>query len=194
VTRDPRRVPLKLHSALEMAAALLDLPLNSSQLGALALELTGPVRALIAEALAEAGDDSPVRYAVTSGEPAPDAPEFEESEYVGCITRVGLDVDLDSPAGTLAAKCRRQPDVTALELSDAHTIGVTVDPQSLDAWRWWLVQLGVDPSAVVMSGTVATATGRKDGVTVHLSGDHVPELYADRDSATLMCLIAPARP
>jgi len=193
VTRDPRRVPLKLHSALEMAAALLDLPLTSTQLEGLALELTGPVRALIAEALAEAGDDSPVRYAVTSGEPTPDAPEFEESEYAGCITRVGLDVDLDSPAGTLAAKCRRQPDVTALELRDAHTIGVTVVPQSLDAWRWWLFQLGVDPSTVVMAGTVATATGCKDGVTVHLSGDDVPELYADRGAAALMCLIAPAR-
>ncbi|WP_328439315.1 hypothetical protein OHA71_23550 [Streptomyces sp. NBC_00444] len=193
--QDPRHVPHKLHAVIGMATDLLDLPLTAAQREALALELTGPVRALIAEALTAVGDDTPVRYAVAaSPEHAAADGEFEESEFAGCITRIGLDVDLDSPAGTLAGKCRRQPDVTAIEIRDAHTIEVTVDPQSLDAWRWWLHQFAIDPGKVVLDGATATAAGTKDDATVHLRGTGVPELYADRDAARLMCLIAPATP
>lgn len=199
--QDPRHVPLKLKAAIGIAADLLGLPLTTAQREALALELVGPVRALIAEARAAVGDDAPVRYAVADVErPAVDG-EFEESEFAGCVTRVGLDVDLDSPAGTVASKCRRQPDVTAIEIRDAHTLEVTVDPQSLDAWRWWLHQFQIAPDTVALKGTFgtaagsscATATGTKDGVIVHLRGEGVPELYSDRDAASLMCLIEPAR-
>jgi hypothetical protein len=193
VSQDLRHVPHKLHSALDMATAILDLPLTGFQREALALELSGPVRALIAGALANAGDDSPVQYAVTAPEQAAQADGFEVSQFAGCVTRVGLDVDLDSPAGTVASKCRRQPDVTAIEIRDAHTIAVTVDPQSLDAWRWWLHQFHIAPANVVLEKT-ATAVGIKDGVTVHLQGDGVPALYTDRAAASLMCLIEPARP
>ncbi|MDT7847251.1 hypothetical protein [Streptomyces justiciae] len=193
MSKDLRHVPHKLHSALEMASAILDLPLTAPQREALALELTGPVRALIAEALADIGDDTPVRYAVNDVELAPGSGEFEVSEFAGCIARVGLDVDLDSPAGTVAAKVRRQPDVTGIEIRDAHTFGVTVDPQSLDAWRWWLHQFQIDPATVVLDGTVATATGTKSGATVHLRGDGVPAMYSDQDAASLMCLVE-ARP
>jgi hypothetical protein len=187
-------VPHKLHSALEMATVILDLPLTPPQREALALELTGPVRALIVEALAAAGDDSPVQYAVTVPEQAAQDNGFDVSEFAGCTTRTALDVDLDSPAGTVAFKCRRQPDVTALEIRDAHTVAVTVDPQSLDAWRWWLHQFQIAPATVVLEKTAATAIGIKDGVTVHLQGDGVPALYTDRAAASLMCLIEPARP
>ncbi|WP_406157683.1 hypothetical protein [Streptomyces canus] len=192
MSQDPRHVPHKLHSALDMATAILDLPLTGLQREALALELTGPVHALIAEALANAGDDSPVQYAVA--EQAAQDSEYDVSEFAGCTTRTALDVDLDSPAGTVAFKCRRQPDVTAIEIRDAHTIAVTVDPQSLDAWRWWLHQFHIAPDTVVLEQTAATATGSKDGATVHLRGDRVPALYTDRAAASLMCLIEPARP
>lgn len=202
MSKDPRHVSHKLHSAIGMATDLLGLPLDEVQREALALELTGPVRALMAEALASVGDDAPVRYAVADAERAAEDGEFEVSEFAGCVTRVGLDVDLDSPAGTVATKCRRQPDVTAIEIRDAHTIEVTVDPQSLDAWRWWLHEFQIAPDKVVLEGTFdtatdntfATATGTKDGATVYLRGEGVPELYSDRDAARLMCLIAPASP
>ncbi|MFR0354113.1 hypothetical protein [Streptomyces sediminimaris] len=190
--QDPRHVPHKLHSAIDMATDLLDLPLDARQREALALELTGPVRALIAEALGAAGDETPVQYAVA--EPPPEPEEFEESEFAGCTTRVGLDVDLDSPAGTVAQKARRQPDVTAVVIRDAHTLAVTVDPQSIDAWRWWLHQFRISPEKVKVHGTAAEAVGSKDGATVFLRGEHVPELLEDQAAAHLMGVIpAPAQ-
>ncbi|MFJ3794989.1 hypothetical protein ACIPSJ_01735 [Streptomyces sp. NPDC090088] len=190
--QDPQRVPHKLHSALQMATGLLDLPLTVAQLEALALELTGPVRALVAEAVAATSDDSPVRYAIADPSVI-EAGEFEVTEYAGCITRIGLDVDLDSPAGTVKDKVRRQPDVTAIEIRDAHTIAITVEPGSLDAWRWWLHQFGIDPATVQAAGTAMTATGRKDDAAVYLRGDGVAALYVDRAAAELMCLLAPAK-
>ncbi|MEU9149160.1 hypothetical protein AB0D59_01065 [Streptomyces sp. NPDC048417] len=195
MTQDLRHVPHKLHSALQMAVGLLDLPLTAAQLEALALELTGPVRALIAEAVTGTTDDSPVRYAVADPNVVADSDgEFEVSTWAGCTTRISLDVDLDSPAGTVQAKVARQPDVTGVEITDAYTIGITVDPRSLDAWRWWLGQFGIDPATVKVDGTAMTATGLKDGATVHLRGDGVAALYADRAVAELVCLLAPAAP
>ncbi|MET7475118.1 hypothetical protein ABZT17_12260 [Streptomyces sp. NPDC005648] len=198
MSQDPRNVPLKLHSAIEMTAALLDLPLDTQQREALALELTGPVRALIAEALAAAGDDTPVRYAVTAGEPVADSAEFEATEYAGCLARVGLDVDLDSPAAELAARLRStQYDVIATEVPDARTLGITVRPQSLDCWRWWMHRLGIDPATVTADGTAVTATGCCKGVTVRLRGESVPDLLTDHAAARLMGVIVetePARP
>ncbi|MEU9245819.1 hypothetical protein [Streptomyces sp. NPDC048385] len=191
MSEDPRHVPHKIHSALQMATGLLDLPLTAAHLEALALELTGPVRALIAEAVSDTSADSPVRYAIADPGVTEDG-EFEVTEYAGCVTRIGLDVDLDSPAGTVKDKVRRQPDVTAIEVRDAHTIAVTVEPGSLDSWRWWLHQFAIDPASVKADGTAMTAVGRKDGANVYLRGDGVPALYVDRGAAELMCLIAPA--
>ncbi|MBK3572638.1 hypothetical protein JHN63_02120 [Streptomyces sp. MBT65] len=183
MNQDPRHVTHELHSALQMAAGLLDLPLAAPQLEAMALELTGPVRALIAEALAAVGDDAPVRYAVTDG-------AFEESEFAGCVRRVGLDVDLDSPAVVLAERMRStQHDVVSTEIPDKTTLGITVRPQSLDCWRWWMVSLGVDPERVTTDGTTAVGTGSSKGVTVNLRGEGVPELLTDRAAARLMGVI-----
>lgn len=187
-----RELQQQLYTILTTAVATLDLPLDTRHVDGLAVELTPAIAALLAEADATIAELSPVPYRVA--EAAVCDPEFEESQFAGCTTRIGLDVDYDSPAGTVAAKLRRQPDVTALEISDAHTVAVTVDPQSLDAWRWWLHQVQISPGAVAFQGLAATATGAKDGVTVHLHGDGVAELYADRDAARLMCLIAPAKP
>ncbi|MER6531197.1 hypothetical protein [Streptomyces sp. NPDC001508] len=191
MTRDPRHVPLKLHSAIEFAAQLLDLPLDARQLEALAVELTGPVRALIAEARADVGDDSPVRYAVADTS----AGEFEESEFAGCTVRVGLDVDLGSPAAALADRLRStQYDVVSTEVPDAGTLGITVRPQSLDCWRWWTAQLGIALASVVTDGDAVTATGTCKGVTVQLRGEGVSALLADRAAARLMGVTAPAAP
>ncbi|MFJ2007056.1 hypothetical protein [Streptomyces chartreusis] len=185
MNQDPRHVPHKLHSALEMAATLLDLPLTEAQREALALELTGPVRALIAEARADVGDDSPVRYAVAATEPV-------ETRWVGgCLCRIGLDVDHDSPAAALAHKLRSsQPDVTATEVPDATTLHLVVRPQSIDCWRWWVHRMGVAINSVHTEGDTVTGTGQYEGVTVHLCGDGVPALLADKSAARLMGVIA----
>ncbi|MFJ2515569.1 hypothetical protein ACIPEL_36130 [Streptomyces griseoviridis] len=185
MTTDPRHVPHRLHSALQMATGLLDLPLTGPQLEALAMELTGPVRALIAEATDRAEGDSPVRYAVADDYVA----DYEVSEYAGCTTRVALDADMDSPAGTAAFKCRRQPDCKDVTIHDAHTATVTVEPGSMDSWRWWLVQLGIDPTTVTADGAVSVATGTHSGATVHLRGIGVQALPS---AARLQAFIAPA--
>lgn len=191
--QDPRHVTHKLHSALEVAVTLLDLPLTTAHLEALALEMTGPVRALIAEALATAGDDSPIRYAVA--EPAKGTADVAVSEYAGCTTSVGLDVDLDSPAATLADHLRAtQHDVTATEVRDRTALALTVRPQSLTCWSWWVHRLGVRVESVNTRGTAVTATGWYRGVSISLRGEGVPELLTDRSAARLMGLIAePAR-
>lgn len=190
MTQDPRHVPHKLHSSLKLAATMLDLPLTAQHLEALALELTGPVRALIAEALADVGETTPVRYAVT----AP-AGELAVSEYAGCTAVVGLDVDLDSPAADLAARLRAsQHDVTATEVRDRTTLGLTVRPQSLTCWSWWVHRLNVRVDDMRTDGDSVTATGSYRGVAINLCGEGVPELLADREAAALMGLIAePAR-
>lgn len=186
MTKDPRRIPHKLHSALELAATMLDLPLTAQHLEALAFELTGPVRALIAEALADVGETTPVRYAVT----AP-ADEVAVSEYAGCTTVVGLDVDLDSPAADLADHLRaKQYDVTATEVSGPATLGLTVCPQSLTCWSWWVHRLNLRVDTICTDGDSVTATGSYRGVAINLRGEGVPELLADREAAALMGLIA----
>lgn len=102
--------------------------------------------------------------------------------------------DLDTPAGTVAAKARRQPDVTGLELLDAHTVGITVRPASLMEWRWWLQHLAVTPASVTFEGTTAVATGSSDGATVHLRGDDCRGFYTDEGAARLAGLITAATP
>lgn len=184
-----RHLQLRLHAVLQTATATLDLPLDAQHLERLAAELTPAIKAMLAEADATIAELAPVPYEVSESD------GVEVTEFAGCITRTSLDVDLDSPAGTVAYKARRQPDVTAVEIRDAFTIALTVDPQSLDAWRWWLHQFGIDPRQVTLDGATALATGSKDGATVHLRGDGVPDLLVDRGAARLMGLIAePATP
>ncbi|CUW29650.1 hypothetical protein [Streptomyces reticuli] len=290
MSQDPS-VTVRLQGALELAVTLLALPLDAQQTRALALELSGPVRALLAEALATATDDAPVHYALAPVAVVDERAGVATTEYAGCTTRIatdvdhdspaatlaaqlrrhhdvrvtdipsgtylgltirprtatawqwwlekcaipaesvtvqgsyayamgevdgvavhlcgedtavfvdddvrarrGLDVDLDTPAGTVAAKVRRQSDVTGIEIRDAHTVIVTVGATSPVEWQWWLTQLSVPARSVTVEGTTALATGSKDGATVHLRGEGVGAFYEDQAVARLMGLIAPATP
>ncbi|MEV0478042.1 hypothetical protein, partial [Streptomyces prunicolor] len=160
---DPRDVPHKLHSALQMATGLLDLPLTAAHLEALALELTGPVRALIAEAVAEAGTDSPVRYAVVdrqvTGRQVDEQTGVETTEYAGCVSRISTDVDLNSPAATLAAELRRHHDVVLTDVPTGTYVGLTVRPRTFRAWQWWLNKFAISEDTVTVQGTNAYAVG-----------------------------------
>jgi hypothetical protein len=110
-------------------------------------------------------------------------------------TRPGLDIDLDTPAGSLAAKCRRQIDVMGVELRDAHSLVVTVCATSLVEWQWWLTQLAVDPTSVAFDGTTAIVTGSKDGASVELHGENCRAFYEeDQATARLMGLITETTP
>ncbi|MEU9400601.1 hypothetical protein [Streptomyces sp. NPDC048242] len=197
MTQDPRHVPHTLHSALEAATATLDLPLDHRQLETLALELTGPVRALITEALETATAHTTTPPSIGRpllGDVAEEA-EVETSEYAGCTATVGLDVDLDSPAAQLAHRLHSsQHDVIATEVTEPTTLGLTVRPQSLACWRWWLGRLGIDLSTLTTTGSSVSGTGRYKDVTVHLRGDGVGELLTDRQAARLMGVLAPTTP
>jgi hypothetical protein len=173
-----RDVQHRLHTALTAAADALDLPLDSLHLERLAVELAPAVTALLTE---------PEPYAA--------ADDVEESQVDGCCVRTQLDVDLDSPAARLGLMLRTsQHDVIATEIPDGDTLGLTVRPQSLDCWRWWMGRMGVTPAAVVTDGEAVTATGSCEGVTVHLRGEGVPELLVDRGAARLIGVLAPSRP
>lgn len=91
------------------------------------------------------------------------------------------DTELDSPAGTVATKARRQPDVIAVEILDAHTVELMLAPASLTEWRWWLTQLCIDPASVTRKGTAVVATGSRDGATVRVRA----ELAADGQDAAV---------
>ncbi|MFF9279572.1 hypothetical protein [Streptomyces griseosporeus] len=177
----------QLHSRIELAAQMLGLPLTPDQLERLALELTPWVKARLAEQADAHAAAAPIAYAVvpTMARPVKAMTGMETTRYAGCVSRVGLDVDLDSPAATLAAKVRRQPDAVATEVPDAHTLAVTVRPSSLPAWRWWLSSLSVDLASVQTRGTAVIATGRRHGVTVQLRGEGVPALLSDKAAARL---------
>ncbi len=182
MTRDPRDVPHRLHSALEMAAALLDLPLTVAHLEGLALELTGPVRALIAEALAEASTDSPVRYAVVdrqvTGREVDAETGVETTEYAGCVSRISLDVDVDSPAATLAAELRRHHDVVITDVPNGTCLGLTVRSRTVQAWQWWLKKFAISADTVTVQGTDAYAAGVVGDVAVHLCGEDTGTLLS----------------
>ncbi|WP_330339360.1 hypothetical protein [Streptomyces sp. NBC_00557] len=172
-------LPHRLHGRVQDAAALLALPLDARQIEALALELTGPVRALIAEAVAAAGEDAPVAYM-----PAPTVAVDEQTgvtttEYAGCTTRIADDVDYDSPAAALAAQLRRHHDVRATDIPTGSYLGLTIRPRTLAAWQWWLAKLGISDDAVTVQGTHAYAVGALDGVAVHLCGEDTAALFPD---------------
>lgn len=181
-----RHLQLRLHAALTTAVATLDLPLNAHHLERLAVELTPAVKAILAAADATIAELEPVPYTVSD--------DVEETELDGCLIRMQADVDLDSPAARLALMLRAsQYDVIATDVPDAATLGLTVRPQSLDCWRWWLHRMGVTAAPTPTSDrTAVTATGCCQGVTVNLRGNGVPELLADQGAAQLMGRLAPS--
>ncbi|MBL3669102.1 hypothetical protein JL475_24525 [Streptomyces sp. M2CJ-2] len=182
----------QLHTRLELAAQMLDLPLTAAHVERLALELTPAVTALLAEQADTHAETAPVRYAVV-GQEVDEQAGIATTRYAGCITRVSVDVDLESPAVLLANEFRmRQPDVVATEIPTATFLGLTVQPQSLHSWRWWLDTLNIAAEAVTTQGNAAHAVGEKDGVAVQLCGDGVPALLTDQGAARLMGLLAEA--
>ncbi|WP_445524750.1 hypothetical protein [Streptomyces cyslabdanicus] len=84
-----------------------------------------------------------------------------------------------SPAARLARRLRTQPDVQAIDVIDDGAIRVTIHPQTLDCWRWWQARFNVDAASATSRGSLMTATGRHDGVTVHFAALGVPALIVD---------------
>ncbi len=193
-----RHLQHRLHTQLVTAVAVLDLPLGDLDIERLAVEMTAPVKAMLAEALATADEQAPLAVSVAvpviNAGTHPDADEtasVARTDYGGCIATIGLDVDLDSPAAAFVQRLRdRQPDVIATDVPSWHQVGVTVRPQSLNAWSWWLRELNIAPDQVTLRGESAYATGHRDGVTIHIQGDGVPDLLTDRAAARLAGVLA----
>ncbi|MFE6408477.1 hypothetical protein ACFVOR_16260 [Streptomyces sp. NPDC057837] len=184
----------RLHARLDLAATMLGLQLTPEQLQRLAVELTPAVKALLAEQADAHAATLPVHYAVAAEAPNEEA-GVHITSYAGCTTRIGTDVDLNSPAALLAERFRSsQPDVIATDVPTATYVGLTVRPRSLHAWRWWLDTLGIPAESVTLQGSGAYAVGAKDDVAVALRGDGVPELLADTSAARLMGLLAERTP
>lgn len=177
MSHDPRHVPHKMHSAVTLAVSLLSLPLTDAQCEALALELTGPVRALMAEALAVQAADVPVRCAVI-GPGIDEQTGVETTQYAGCLSRIRVDVDHDSPAATLAADLRRHHDVVITDVPAPTYLSLTVRPRTVRAWQWWREQFAIADEVMAVEGGDAHAVGEKDGVTVHLCGEGVAVLLS----------------
>lgn len=185
-----RGVQHRLRFRLELAATVLDLPLTGEHLDRLAVELTPAVKALIAEATEAHEETVPVRYGVVSTDLDTQA-GVHTTTYAGCTARIGTEVDPESPAALLAAELRgRQPDVVATDVPSATYLGLTVRPQSLHAWRWWLDKLGVHPDTVTRQDNSAFAMGVVGDVAVALCGEEVPTLMVDAPAARLMGLLA----
>jgi hypothetical protein len=181
-----RALQHELHSRLTVACEVLDLPLTDQHLERLAVELTPAITAMLAGRDAAIAELEPVPYTLADAPEGPVGQAMDTSEYAGCLCRIAVDVDLDSPAVALAERLRAsQPDVVATEVTDPATLGLTVRPQSLDCWRWWLGRLNVTVDSVRMQGDAVTGTGSYKGVTVHLRGDGVPDLLADKSAARL---------
>ncbi|MEV1063433.1 hypothetical protein [Streptomyces sp. NPDC050263] len=179
MTHDPRPLPHRLHTALQTATAKLDLPLETRHIEALADELGSFVRALCAEARADADDDAPIRYAVAAASASVDEQAgVETTEYAGCIRRISVDVDHDSPAAVLAERLRRHHDVVVTDVPNAVYLGLTIRPRTAAAWRWWLKELSIPAASVTVQGTHAYAAGEVDGVAVHVCGEDTGTLLS----------------
>jgi hypothetical protein len=171
----------QLHSRIEMATVLADLPLTAQQIEHLALELTGPVKALIAEATATADEIVPVAYALAE-QAAP--VDRHVTEYAGCRSAIHPEVEEDSPAALLALELRgMQPDVTSTDVPTPTHLTITVRPQSLRAWDWWLNKASATNGSVRRHGHLVTSTGHYGEVTVHLRGENVGQLLDDEAAA-----------
>ncbi|MEL3949485.1 hypothetical protein [Streptomyces sp. LNU-CPARS28] len=179
-----RALQQELHARLTLAAEVLDLPLTGQHLEALAVELTPAIAALLASQQATADETTPVPYTLTD---TPDDAKTEVSLEGTCIARIGLDVDLDSPAAVLAQRLRSsQYDVVATEVPDEATLMLTVRPQSLDCWRWWMAKCSAYRERP--KGKLAEATGSWGGVTVHLRGEGVLDMQ-QQGSARLLSAV-----
>lgn len=173
----------RVHTILRTAVVMFDLPLDDHHVERLAVEATPAVKALIAEALDGQAQNVPVRYAVVR--PTDEQAAVETTQYAGCVSRISVEVDLDSPAACLATELRRHHDVIATDVPTGSYLGLTVRPATAEAWRWWLRTLAISEDKVTVQGTNAYAVGEKDGVAVHLCGD---------DTALLLPGGASARP
>ncbi|MFE3855228.1 hypothetical protein ACFXPN_29355 [Streptomyces griseorubiginosus] len=185
MSSDPRTLQHRVHAILRTATDMLDLPLGTQHVERLAVEVTPAVRALLAEVLDGAAAEVPVRYAVVAPDIDPVAhiavdteAGVETTEYAGCVSRIALDVDCDSPAAALAVELRQQEDVVMTDVPNGDYLGLTVRPQTLDGWRWWLRRFGIAESAVTVQGTNAYAAGRTDKVAVHLCGEDTGTLLS----------------
>lgn len=189
-----RALQHRLHSRLELAAQILGLPLTGDQLERLAVELTPAVKALLAEQAADHADTVPVRCAVV-GPGVDEQAGVQITTYAQCTSRVGTDVDLDSPAALLADELRmRQPDVIATDVPSPTYLGLTVQPQSLHAWRWWIDKLNIATNGITFQNDAAHAMGVVGDVAVAVQADGVPTLLVDRGAAKLEGLLAEISP
>ncbi|MGW0795135.1 hypothetical protein [Streptomyces sp. NPDC002692] len=202
-----RELQQRLLSRIELAVQFLDLPLTRDHIERLTTELTPAIRAILLGE--QAAETEPVAYTVVAGVAEHTTREYpacvatltaststvdtvagvETTEYAGCTARVGLDVDLDSPAARVAEWMRRQPEVVATDVPAAMYVGATLRPQSLTEWAWWLHKLGVTSDDVTIQGTAAYISGQRDGVTVQVQAEGVPGLLADRPAARLAGVI-----
>ncbi|MCX4974274.1 hypothetical protein [Streptomyces sp. NBC_00620] len=182
-----RDLQQQLLTRIDLAVTMLDLPLTRDHMERLAVELTPAVKAILAQD--QAVDVVPVAYAVVAG-----VAETATHEYAACAGLVEGQVeasDVDSPAAVLAQRLRSsQPDVTATDVLDATTLGLTVRPQSIDCWRWWMHRLNIAINSVQTHGDAVTATGHLKGVRINLRGDGVPALLTDKAAARLAGVIA----
>ncbi|MET9729744.1 hypothetical protein ABZZ79_03455 [Streptomyces sp. NPDC006458] len=180
----------QLHGRLELAAQVLDLPLTADQLERLALELAPAVRAMLAEQADSLTAQVPVTYAVVGTDVDRQA-GVAITTWAQCTSAIGTDVDHESPAALLAHELRsRQPDVIGTDVPTGTYLGLTVRPQSLSAWRWWLDRLSIAAEAVTVQDTDAYAVGVVGDIAVQLCGQGVAELLADRPVARLMGMLA----
>ncbi|MBU5946751.1 hypothetical protein [Streptomyces sp. PAM3C] len=175
----------RLHSRLELAAQMLDLPLTAKHLEDLAVELTPAIKALLAEQADAQAAATPVDYSVV------EEGGVRTTTYAQCTSRVDATLDPNCPAARLAREFRsRQPDVLATDVPSATYLGLTVRPQSLHAWTWWVHRLGLDPAALTRQDDKVYGVGSVGQVIVHVCGDGVPELMTDEAAARLMGLLA----
>ncbi|WHX19799.1 hypothetical protein QFW82_23510 [Streptomyces malaysiensis subsp. malaysiensis] len=123
--------------------------------------------------------DEPVPYVLTNrGAVAAGWDSMLNAHYIH------PDVGEDSPAALLALRLRQsQPDVTATEVHGPTSLSVTVRPQSLDCWNWWMARFAVSPETVTHQGTVTTGQGQHRDVTVHLAGSGIPQMLAPAATA-----------
>lgn len=181
-----RALQHELHSYLELAAQVLDLSLTGGDLERLAVELTPAVKALIVEATEAHAETVPISYGVVDEQAG-----VHTTRYAGCTARIGVDIDVESPAASLAAKLRTaQPDIVATTVPAPTYLWLVVRPQTRLAWTAWLERLHVAEGAVTTQDNAAYATGTVGDVAVELQGLEVPMLLVDESAARLMSFLA----
>ncbi|WP_392967270.1 hypothetical protein [Streptomyces sp. LN245] len=174
-----RALQQQLLTQLDLAAAVLDLPLTRDQLERLAVEITPGIAALFAERVAT----EPAAYAVAEDIDSGD--ERYVREFAGCTLSIRPDVAEDSPAALLGLELQQtQSDVLALDVPGATQLVVTVRPRSTQAWTWWLEKFEAT-TCTPEQPCCTTTVGRYGDITVELRGDGVPDLLASRSADRL---------